>query len=120
MLVLAILATSVAALRESAEASLARAWVPARPLMSRKRSPLETAVRAALRLVGSGRAVGAIMPTTGFSSAPGVARSVLVGIFVLTGEISGGGRGMGESCQCQKRVMSSFSAELERPRTASA
>ena len=34
--------------------------------------------------------------------------------------MSGGWSGMGESCQFQNRVMSSFSAVLARPSTASA
>jgi hypothetical protein len=82
--------------------------------------PFCSAVSTAAVPIGSGIEPGFIKLTIGALSWPGVTFSSIARDPDWIAAISVGCNGIGESCQFQKRVISSFSAELERPSTASA
>src|SRR3954452_6027863 len=103
-----------------ARAAALSAWVISDPLWSRNIAPFASAARVPDSPAGSGSAGGLLKATTGAASVDGVVLSCWARDPDWIAAMSGACSGMGESCQFQKRVMSSFSAEFDRPRTASA
>ena len=87
--------------------------------MSRNMLPFWIAARMPAMPTGSGRAVGGVMLTMGALKLPGRTSSAVARLPVWMAAMSLGWIGIGESCQFQKRVRSSFSAQLNRPSTAS-
>src|SRR6266508_119092 len=90
---------------------------PAEEALIASEASLAVSARVPAIPVGSGRAAGGVIETIGCPSGEAFRSSVVARVPVWTAAISVGWIGIGESCQFQNRVMSSFSDALNLPRT---